>query len=370
MKTSKNGNKLAGSVNCITVKRPNDRNLADLLRRLALLALLGSSTLLTLHGLPAAAQPAAQLDSAAMARIETALESVVQVKATAVENARSVRTLGREREGSGVVLAPSGLVLTIGYLILEAESVEIVTNGGKKIPGTVAGYDHATGFGLVRPTVPLGLAGLELGVSSTVSEQDRVVFATYGGRENANLAQVVSKRRFAGYWEYLIDDALFTIPPRPDHQGAALIDRNGTLIGVGSLLVADALIPQRRFPGNMFVPVDLLRPILEELSANRPTKDSLRPWIGLNANDGEGRISVMRVTEEAPAAQAGLRAGDIILAVGGDKVTTLENFWTALWNQGKSGVTVKLKVLQGVDVKDIEVKSVDRLDFIRKKSVL
>ena len=356
-------------VNVTSVTAPQEPQFCRL-RRVLAMTLLALAVLPAWFTLPAAAQSAPGFDSATMTRIEAALDSVVQVKATAVDNARSTRTLGRAREGSGVVLAPSGLVLTIGYLILEAESVEIITNGGKKIPGTVAGYDHATGFGLVRPLVPLGLTGVELGVSSTIAEQERVVFATFGGRNNANLAQVVSKRRFAGYWEYLIDDALFTIPPRPDHQGAALIDRNGKLIGVGSLLVADALVPQRRFPGNMFVPVDLLRPILEELSANRPTKDSQRPWIGLNANDLEGRISVMRVTEEAPAAQAGLRAGDIILSVGSDKVTTLESFWTALWSQGKSGVTVKLKVLQGVDVKDIEVKSVDRLDFIRKKSVL
>ena len=319
---------------------------------------------------PPKVAPSAVLDEAAFARITASLDAIVQIKTRAVDNARSLRTLGAEREGSGIVLAPSGLVLTIGYLVLEAESVLIVTNDGKEIPGTVAGYDHATGFGLVKPTVPLQLAGIELGVSSAVSEADRVIFATFGGKDNANLAQVSSKRRFVGYWEYLIDDALFTVPPRPDHQGAALLNLNGKLVGVGSLLVADALVPRRRFPGNMFVPVDLLRPILANLTANTPTKESQRPWLGLNVIDGEGSVTVMRVQDDSPAAKAGLRAGDVIAAVKGEPVASMEDFYIKLWALGSGGISVPLTVSRGSQSREVAVPSIDRADFIRRKSTL
>ena len=308
-------------------------------------------------------------ERAARAVLE-ALDAVVRVKVSAVPDARSLRTLGREREGSGIVLAPSGLVLTIGYLILEADSISLTDNNGKTVSASVAAYDHASGFGLIKPSVPLAVKGATLGDSGEVAEFEKLIFATHGGKENATLATVASKRRFAGYWEYLIDNAIFTVPPRGDHSGAALINREGKLVGIGSLIVADAAVPNRRFPGNMFVPIDLAKPIIAEIAASGRAREAARPWIGLSTQEVEGRLFVIRVQDEGPAAAAGLKTGDIILAIGGEKVGTLEDFYRRLWSAGLPGTAIRLNVLQGGDLREVDVRSIDRAQFLRAKSSL
>ena len=343
-------------------------------------ALMLSTSLLPLSGAVHAAAPSAASSStppAAVSASETeqraaqtmldALDNVVKIRITALPNARSARTLGREREGSGVLLADAGLVLTIGYLILEAENIEMTERTGRVISGTVAAYDHASGFGLIKPAISLGAKGIALGASADVSEYDKLMFATHGGKDKASLATVASKRRFAGYWEYLIEDAIFTVPPRGDHSGAALINRDGKLIGIGSLVVADAATPNQRFPGNMFVPVDLLKPILGELARNGRSKESMRPWIGLSTQEVDGRLHVIRVQEDTPAARAGIKPGDIVLSIKGEAVKTLEAFYRKLWSGGRAGDAIPLRVLQGSEVREIEVRSIDRNEYIRTK---
>ena len=319
---------------------------------------------------PAPATSASQAEQHAAQTMLDALDNVVKLKITALSDARSARTLGREREGSGVLLADSGLVLTIGYLILEAENIQMTDRTGRVISGTVAAYDHASGFGLVKPAASLGTKGIVLGTSGDVSEYDKLMFATHGGKDNASLATVASKRRFAGYWEYLIDDAIFTVPQRGDHSGAALINRDGKLIGIGSLVVADAATPNRRFPGNMFVPVDLLKPILSELTRTGRSKESMRPWIGMSTQEVDGRLHVIRVQEDTPAARAGLKPGDIVLSIKGEAVKTLEAFYHKLWSGGSAGDAIPLKVLQGSEVREIEVRSIDRNEYMRTKQAL
>jgi len=298
-----------------------------------------------------------------------AANSVVGVRTRALSDARSADTLGTERTGSGILIAPSGLVLTIGYLILEADHVEVTGSNGRTVPAAVIAYDHATGFGLLRPIVPLDVKPIRMGKSGSVEALDRLLIATATG-EPVSLATVVSKRRFAGYWEYLIDDAIFTSPPRLDHSGAALINKDGELVGVGSLLVMDAATPGERLPGNMFVPVDLLKPILEEMIATGRQKGGNRPWLGLSSLEDDGVIKVLRVSSESPAEKAGIRPGDVILAVSGQKVERLADFYRRLWASGAPGVEVTLRVRQAGEVRDVKLRSVDRLEYVRKKPTI
>ena len=343
------------------------------MKRLAFLGLVAA--LLSASGALAAAPsaappPDAPVDNAAYQQLLDAANAVVGVRMKALANARSSRNLGDERTGSGVLIAPGNLVLTIGYLILEADSVEVVTSRGRTVPATVAAYDHATGFGLLRPVGPLDVKPIRLGSSSGVGELDRMMIAAGGGDEGVSVATVVSRRPFTGYWEYMIDGAIFTSPPRPDHSGAALINRNGELVGIGSLFVMDAQTPGERLPGNMFVPVDLLKPILDELVATGRQKAGFRPWLGMSSLEEDGRIKVLRVTEGGPAEAAGIGPGDIVLALGGQKVEKLDDFYKRLWSAGAPGVEVTLKVLHGSDIRDVRVRSIDRLDFIRKKPTI
>ena len=319
----------------------------------------------------AAEKPAAPAkdDEATMRMLQEAAGAVVSVRTRALGDARSRESLGGERSGSGILIAPSGLVLTIGYLILEADQVELTDSGGRSVPASVAAYDHATGFGLLRPIVPLAAKPIRLGASQAVEQLDRLLVAT-GGEGGVSVATVVSKRPFAGYWEYLIDGAIFTAPPRLDHSGAALINRDGELVGIGSLFVMDAMAPGERLPGNMFVPTDLLKPILAELIATGRQQGGRRPWIGLNSVEDDGRIKVLRVSDGGPAQKAGIRPGDIVLAVGGEKFRDLPDFYRKLWATGEPGVEVGLTVLQGAEVRLIRVRSIDRLDFLRRKPTI
>ena len=347
--------------------------------RLAALAFIG----LVLTGFPSdaasapapgkAADPgpqATQDEDATVRQLQEAAGAVVTVHAQALGNARTTDSLGTQRTGSGVLIAPSGLVLTIGYLILEADQVEITDANGRSLPASVVAYDHATGFGLLRPFGPLGPKPIKLGASGDIAKLDHLMIAAGGGEGGVSVATVVSRRTFAGYWEYLIDGAIFTAPPRVDHSGAALINKDGELVGIGSLFVMDAMTPGERLPGNMFVPIDLLKPILAELIETGRQKAGRRPWIGVSSVEDDGRLKVMRVTPEGPADKAGIRAGDIILSVGSEKVRGLPDFYRRLWASGEPGVEVPLTVLQGADLMDMRVHSIDRLDFLRKKPTI
>lgn len=327
------------------------------------------ATLPVFSAAPKAAPDTPKEDLASYQNLIDAANAVVMVKTKAIANARSNATLGAERAGSGVMI-PGGLVLTIGYLILEADSVDVTSSKGRTVPATVAAYDHATGFGLLRPIVPLDVKPIPLGVSRGVGELDRMMIAAGGGEDSVSVATVVSRRLFTGYWEYLLDSAIFTSPPRVDHSGAALINREGELVGIGSLFVMDAMTPGERLPGNMFVPIDLLKPILDEMVATGRQKAGIRPWLGLNSLEEDGRIKVLRVTEGGPAAQAGIGPGDIILSMGGEKVERLADFYRRLWSTGAPGVEVSLRVLHGTEIRDVKVRSIDRLEFIRKRPTI
>jgi serine protease Do len=312
----------------------------------------------------------AQGDDAAYQKLIDAASAVVGVKVKAMANARSNESLGQERAGSGVLVGDEGMVLTIGYLILEADQIEVTDSDGQTVPASVVAYDHATGFGLVRPATRLAPKPIRLGTAGPVAQLDRLMIVTGGGEQTVSIATVVSKRKFAGYWEYLIDDAIFTSPPRLDHSGAALVNKEGELVGIGSLFVMDALTPGERLPGNMFVPVDLLKPIFEELVRTGTQKAARRPWLGVNSLEEDGRVKVMQVNEESPAARAGIEAGDIILSVNGESVTSLENFYTKLWSGGPAGARFTLTVLHGPNMKDVTVQSIDRSDFMRRKPTI
>lgn len=297
-----------------------------------------------------------------------ATNAVVRVKVKAVPNARSNENLGAERLGSGVLIGNDGLVLTIGYLILEADQVEVTDSDGTTVPASVVSYDPATGFGLLKPIARLTPKPIRLGTSGPISQRDRLMIVTGGMEQTISIATVVSRRRFAGYWEYLIDGAIFTSPPRLDHSGAALINKDGELVGVGSLFVMDALTPGERLPGNMFVPVDLLKPVLDEMVRTGAQPAARRPWLGVNSLEEDGRVKVMQVSQESPADQAGIVAGDIILSVNGEAVESLEKFYAHLWGRGaQPGSDVRLTVLHGPNVREVTVRSIDRREFVRRK---
>ncbi|HET9735429.1 MAG TPA: S1C family serine protease [Burkholderiales bacterium] len=298
---------------------------------------------------------------------EELLSAVVQVRAKILPNARSLATLGPRRQGTGV-LVREGYVLTIGYLVIEAEAIEVAGADGKVVPATLAAYDHASGFGLLKLIGPLAGKPLPLGDSASLAEREPAMIASYGGRDGVSLVYVVSRRPFSGSWEYQLDSAIYTYPPVENWSGAALIGAKGDLLGIGSLVVADAGGAGTQSPGNLFVPIDLVKPIMEDLIAKGRAPGPLRPWLGLNAEELRGRLFVARVSPEGPADRAGVKSGDIVMGVGGEEVGSLAEFYRKVWSRGEAGVEVPLRVLQGMQVKDVTVRSIDRLQYFRQKS--
>jgi len=296
--------------------------------------------------------------------LDRALSSVVALEARIPHDAFTAGILGSERIGNGTVIGPNGLVLTMGYLITEAEEVTLTLGDGRRAPAHVLGADQETGFGLVQALEPLDLPALALGNSRSLVADSPVIIAGAGGRAHAAAGHVLTRQRFAGYWEYLLDDAIFTEPAHPHWSGAALIGATGELVGVGSLSL-QGQTGGRAKPINMFVPIELLPPILDDLAHGRPTHPS-RPWLGLVSQELGSHIVVAGMTPNSPAARAELRAGDLILAVDGAPVSDLADFYERLWAQGEAGAVIPLSIQREDDVFDVEIRSADRLALLRK----
>lgn len=346
----------------------------SILRALGELAILVCATFL-IHATPSGAAAARSVADAsanapqdpAYQKLIDAANAVVGLKVTALANARSNASVGQERVGSGVVIGKDGLILTAAYMVAEANEVQVTDSEGQTVPAAVVAYDDASGFGLVRSLAPLPTKPIRLGTSTPISQLDKLMIVSGGNDQSVSLATVVSKRPFAGYWEYMIDDAIFTSPPRLDHSGAALINKEGELVGIGSLFVMDALKSGEKLPGNMFLPVDLLKPILDELVRNGAQQASHRPWLGVDSLEEDGRVKVVMVNDESPAAQAGIEAGDIILSVGGKQVDNLADFYRTIWTRGPAGVEIPLTVLHGPALRNVVVRTIDRQTFMRHK---
>jgi len=299
--------------------------------------------------------------------LDDALSAVVGIRALVPEDAFTASVLGTERAGSGVVIREDGLVLTIGYIITEAEQIWVGLADGRALPGHALAYDQETGFGLVQVLGRVGLRPLPLGDWSALELGDSDIAASAGGRGHALEARVVGRHEFAGYWEYLLDEAIFTAPAHPFWGGAALIGSEGELLGIGSLRVeATAEGEDEQIPVNMFVPIDLLPPILNDLLSYGRPKRPPRPWLGLYAAEQEGSVLVAGLASGGPADQAGVRLGDRVVGVAGTPVADLATLWRRVWSSGEAGVTVSLDLVRNGASMSASIRSADRASFLKR----
>jgi serine protease Do len=329
-----------------------------------LLAAVIGALLLLIWSAPSAAAGLVERSRA----LERARMAVVGLQAQAVADARSAATLGSSREGSGVVIGADGLILTIGYLVLEADQVMIEIDPQRTIPARVIGSDVATGFALVQALAPLPIAPVPLGRSGTLAPGQPLTFVSAGAEGDVATVQLAARRPFSGSWEYHIDDALFTTPAQPDHSGAGLFDADGALVGIGSLLIRDldgaGPDPAAQRSANLFVPIDLLRPVLGEMRRFGHSAASVRAWIGIHAIEHHGAVLIARVVDDSPADVAGLQAGDRILRLDGREIADLATLWQTLW-AGSVQRTVRVEIERGNRSEAVEVHSVDRATTLR-----
>lgn len=297
--------------------------------------------------------------------LDSALNAVVQLRAEIPEDAFTAGILGTERIGNGVVINDRGLVLTIGYLVTEAESIWLTTNAGAVVPAYPLAYDFVTGFGVVQALGKLDVSHLERGRSADCRMGDEAIVIGHGGLQHTMKAKIIAKREFAGYWEYVLDEAIFIAPAHPQWGGAALVGADGRMVGIGSLLI-DELIDGRQTQGNMIVPIDLLEPILQSMVTQGQADRPPRPWLGMYTTDSEGHLIVAGVAAGGPADRAGVRQGDRVLAVAGEQVRELAHLFRSIWRTGIAGVEVPLTLLREERIIEIRVRSAERNDFLRK----
>ena len=300
--------------------------------------------------------------------LEEALTALVGLRAIVPSDAFTAETLGTERAGNGVLIR-DGVVLTIGYLITEAQTIWLHPADGHAVPAHVLAYDQETGFGLVQALARLDLPTLPIGRSRDAKIGDPVVVAGAGGRKHSVVARIAAKQEFAGNWEYVLDEAIFTTPAHPFWGGTAMIGGDGALLGIGSLQVQQVRESGTAEPLNMIVPIDILKPILEDLlTLGRPNHPP-RPWLGLNATEIDDKIVVARVSSGGPARRANLRTGDVVVAVAGTKVSDLAGFFRKVWSLGKAGVQVPLTIYRDGRTIEARVASGDRNRFLKGPSL-
>ena len=294
-----------------------------------------------------------------------ALTSVVGIRSYVPVDAFTAGTLGTERAGSGVIIRESGLVATIGYLVTEAETIWLTCADGRAVPGHALAYDQETGFGLVQALGRLGVPALEIGDSDALKLGDPAVLAAAGGVQRAVETRIVGRQEFAGYWEYVLDDALFTAPAHPFWGGTGLIGGNGKLMGIGSLILQQGDGKGRRLDMNMVVPISLLTPIIDDLLSYGRVNRPARPWLGMYVTEADESLVVGGLADDGPAEQAGLRAGDRVLSVDGEEVSDLAGLWRRVWASGSAGAEVRLRLLRDGGPVSLSVRSADRAKFLK-----
>ena len=297
--------------------------------------------------------------------LEAALSAVVGIKSTIPADANTAEVLGTERAGHGVLIRSNGVVLTIGYLTAEADSIWITLSDGNVVPGHVLAYDHETGFGLVQALARLDATALSLGQSNKTAVGDQVVIAGAGGRRHAISAQIVAKQEFAGYWEYLLDEAIFTAPTHPNWGGTALIGPRGDLLGIGSLHLQQAQGYDDALDVNMFVPIDIVKPVLDDLMTTGRPSHRPRPWLGIYTTEIGNRVIIAAIASHGPAEAANLSVGDIVMGIADEEINDLASLYRAMWGLGDAGIAVPLRIHRDGQTFDVVVQSGDRNDFLK-----
>ena len=295
--------------------------------------------------------------------LERTLSSVVGLHSIVPPDAFTADTLGVERAGNGVLI-DDGLVLTVGYLITEAETVWLHLGDGHVMQGHALGLDQETGFGLVQALGKIDLPALEIGFSKSADIGERVVVGGAGGRTRSLAGRIAARQEFAGYWEYVLDEAIFTYPAHPNWGGTALISGTGKLIGIGSLQLERARGGKNEHL-NMVVPIDLLNPILDDLRKFGRVNRPVRPWLGVYSTEIEDKVVVVGIAPKGPAARAEIKTGDVVVAVNGDRISTLAGMYRKIWMLGQAGVEVPLTLYRDGVTFDVRVNSSDRAKFLK-----
>ena len=292
-------------------------------------------------------------------------QSIVKIDSIVPPDARTAKALGTIRGGNGVVIDDKH-ILTIGYIVVEAETITITLPNGGVVPAELIGYDHTTGFGILKTILPSKLSSLKIGDSDNLNKEETLYVLPYLTEGAPSAVKMVSRRSFTGWWEYFLDKPIYTHPMNSSFAGSALINEFGEILGIGSLYVSDAAAKGIPSPGNLFVPINDLKPILDDLILNGKRTSDVKPYMGLTSNDDTGKVMITRVNDEGPAAKAGFMENDIILKVNKINIPDTENFYKTVWSQGGPGTLLDFEIERNNQIISLKLTTMDRNDFFVK----
>jgi S1-C subfamily serine protease len=301
--------------------------------------------------------------------IDEILGAVVSITAHIPEDAMSADLLGTERSGHGVFIREDGLIVTVGYIVLDAETIWVGTDENTLVPAYLIANDFDSGLALLKPSLPVDVHAVELGSAADLETGEPVFVVGSGGISDTIEARVVAKHEFAGRWEYLLEEAVYTAPVHPGWAGTAMLDGSGRLCGIGSLMLQDPGISTREAPVNLIIPIDTIAPVLNELCQYGRRRTPPRPWLGMLIHEDEEQLLVAGVYRGCPADSAGLRPGDIIVRVCGRPPFSLADFLRRVWARGPAGVSVPLTVLRDSELVEVTVETTERNAFMHKDTI-
>lgn len=292
--------------------------------------------------------------------LEYVVPATVSIRSVTPQRHPSARLLGTERMGSGAIIDAEGHILTVGYVVMGARTIEVTLPDQQQFPATLVCQDFESGIAILQtpardlPTVPLGH-------SSSLKEGDKVIIvaATDQTQRMASPGFISALRPFEAYWEYMLDQAILTTAMNPGFGGGPLLDSLGQMIGVLSLNLNSTK------EMTLAIPIDLFHRVKEgvftfgSITDRRP-----RPWVGMYSEPVEGGVAVIGLIPNGPASRAGMEVKDVILEVNNAEATGRRELYELMW-RNRAGDELTFTVQRGEEVLDIRVTSMDRAEFYR-----
>jgi len=291
--------------------------------------------------------------NAAVGLIERVLPATVHIEARIPETHPSTRILGSERMGSGTIIDAAGLVLTVNYVVLGAEQVKVTMIDQRAYVAEVVRTDFASGLALVR--IPEErLTALTLRHTSDVALGEECFVVASVGEGSARIANgaISYLGPFDANWEYVLERAIMTTAMNPGLGGGPLCDPLGRVLGVVSLNLNEI----GRF--SLAVPSDYYLDARDDFVDGRRPAVGARAWLGLFCYSVKEHVVIQGLLPGGPGEQAGLKAGDVILAIDGEDVGDRRSLYRRLWTH-PAGDPVTLKIFRGRETKTVTVASGD-----------
>jgi S1-C subfamily serine protease len=288
-------------------------------------------------------------------------ECVVNIQTTVARDHRSVPILGTERMGSGVVVDPAGLILTVNYVVMGGQTVQVSFLRGRRVRAEIVAQDFEIGLALLR-IKRQGLTAATLRVEGELERGEPVVAVASTGAQERRVAGglVTYLGEFEAHWEYLLERGIVSNAANPGFGGGGLFTLTARLAGIVSLNLNELI------RNSLSIPVEHYREHERELLRyGRVVSRPRRAWLGVFAHVVEEGIVVAAVVPEGPGDRGGLREGDLIVSLNAEKLESRRDLYVSLWRHGP-GEPLTFEVMRDSSLRRVLVTSGDRAEFFRQ----